>query len=526
MKGRVVLFGVVLAVGAALLISGCGKKSPNEPKAERLWTIMGYFDGNNDLDVSQAGTSFIIGDVHDMEKVGSTDQVSVVVMVSSLKTGGNATYYEIEKHEDELPDKISSTKKKDLGTKDMSDPQTLKDFIKWAVDNYPAKHYMLIIDDHGGGWRGTCVDTQNGAGDFMSMPELRQALNDAPHLDVIVFHACLMSMVEVAYELKDAADYMVASEFTMPVRGVLGADVWLNELSSNPKMTAYDIAEKIAQAVYDKGVGAQRSVHMAVIDLSQARTLGSRVSNLGNTLVTETRGYWSEVLHAWSQTHVTNLDDPSFVDLREFVKKLIQEEHLKDINLIKDAAQQVIDAVNSTVKFTKTNAAGVPRGGLTIHFPSKKADFDSSNYVKLAFKETNWHNFLSLFLRSIQQVVGNTVISGTVTWPNHQLSQNAVAILDDSQTEQIHVYAATQVDPNNGQFAFHLNLQNPIQVYVEAFDDINGDGQIQSGEGYGWWDKDGNGQWDDLITVKPGDQLTNIQIQLQQAGKIRRFANR
>jgi len=83
---------------------------------------------------------------------------------------------------------------------------------------------------------------------------------------------------------------------------------------------------------------------------------------------------------------VTNLDDPTFVDLREFVKRLIQEEHLKNINLVKNAAQDVIDAVNKTVKFTKTNAPGIPRGGLTIFFPSKEAQFDSANYVKLMFQ--------------------------------------------------------------------------------------------------------------------------------------------
>lgn len=143
---------------------------------------MGYFDGNNDLDVSQAGTSYIIEDVQEMEKVGSTDEVTAVTIVSSLKTGGNANYYLVQKHPDELPDKISS---KDLGTKDMSDPQCLKNFIKWAKEEYPADHYALIINDHGGGWRGACVDEQNGAGSLMSMPDIRMALEEGPHFDDI-----------------------------------------------------------------------------------------------------------------------------------------------------------------------------------------------------------------------------------------------------------------------------------------------------------------------------------------------------
>lgn len=516
MRATLRLFLLFALLG--VIVSGCGKKNPTQPKAERLWTVIGYFDGNNDLDISQAGTSYIISHVQEMEKVGSTNQVSIVVMLSSLKTGGNASYYEIEKYPDELPDKISSSKKKDLGTKDMSDPQTLKDFISWAVKNYPAKHYILIINDHGGGWRGTCIDSQNGAGDFMSMPDLRSALTDGPHMDLVVFHACLMSQVEVAYELKDLSDYMVSSEFMMPARSVIGFDKWLAELVADPKMGAYDVAEKIAQAVYDKGVAAQKNVHMAVIDLNKVAALGSKVSNLGNTLVTETRGYWGEVLHAWSQTHVTDLDDPAFVDLREFVKRLIQEEHLKDINLIKNAAQDVIDAVNKTVKFTKTNAPGIPRGGLTIYFPSEEAQFDSSNYVKLSFHETNWPNFLSIFLASIRQAIGNTVISGVVTWPGHALSNNCIAILDTSHTDNIIPAATTPVDPATGQFTFRLALKSPLDLYVEAWDNVNNNSSLDAGDGIGWWDKDENGKWDDMFTLNPGDNISNIRIVLSAHG--------
>lgn len=79
---------------------------------------------------------------------------------------------------DELPDSVSSTILKDLGTKDMSDPTTLTNFIKYGIENYSADHYVLILDDHGGGWRGACYDEQNGAGDLMSMPDIKKALSD------------------------------------------------------------------------------------------------------------------------------------------------------------------------------------------------------------------------------------------------------------------------------------------------------------------------------------------------------------
>ncbi len=148
------------------------------------WTILAYMAGNNNLNISLNGNSYCIADAQEMEKVGSTDKVQIMVMIGSLKTGGICRYYHIEKYENEMPGSLSSTMIENLRTKDMSDKTTLQNFIKAGKAKYPAENYMLIIDDHGGGWRGSCSDEQNGAGDLMSMPDMRQALN--------TFHACLM----------------------------------------------------------------------------------------------------------------------------------------------------------------------------------------------------------------------------------------------------------------------------------------------------------------------------------------------
>ncbi|MDZ7317063.1 MAG: clostripain-related cysteine peptidase [candidate division KSB1 bacterium] len=501
---------LLISAGLIMFFVSCGKKSTEPQAKERLWTIMGYFDGNNNLDVSQAGTSYIIADVQEMEKVGSTDQVTAVVMVSSLKTGGNANYYLVEKKPDELPDKISSKSLKDLGTKDMSDPQTLKDFMNWAKTEYPAKHYALIINDHGGGWRGACEDEQNGGGSLMSMPAIRQALSNTVHFDVIVFHACLMSQVEVAYELQEVGDYMVACEFTMPMLSVLGSDVWMAQLVANPNMESLDLATKIAQAVYDKGNEAQKITHMAVTDLSKIRSLGAKISELGNRLITENRGAWNEVQHAWGQTHYTDYDDPAFVDLREFLKKILQEPTLKEINLIRNSANDVISAINAAVPFTKTNAPGLSRGGLTIHFPFIPDQFDSTNYVKLKFKETNWYNFLSVFIKSI----GYTEVSGFVRWPGRNLSQYCYALLDSSHTDQIILLAQARVNPADGSFTIPLSLQKATEVWVEGWDDVNNNGRIDAGDGFGWWDINGDGRWNEMIRLKPGDRVTNAEVRL------------
>ena len=509
-----ILLAIVLS---AFIFQGCKKEV-----VEREWTIIGYFNGNNDLDNTQAGTSYIIGDVQDMEHAGNSEAVTSVVMLSSLKTGGNANYYKIEPGENQLPDQVHSTMLEDLGSKDMSDPQTLINFIKYAVDNYPAKRYMLILDSHGGGWYGLSPDESNGSGDMMSLPELSTALATGPHFDVVVFHACLMSMVEVAYEIKDLADYMVSSEISMPALSVLGADVWLKELINAPGISSFDISKRIVQCVYDNGSFAQKTTHMAVTDLSKMDLLSSKIANLGNKLTTEVGENWAEVLESWSETHYINEGYPSFTDLREFVKKLQQKPGLSQINLIKQACDDILSAFNDAVPFTKSYLRNTnqPYGGLTIHFPQQEQYFDKENYNSLKFKDVNWHNFLSIFIENTQGgSLGDdeVLISGAVTYPGYNLSQQTYVLIytvEDGNTNLLG-YGQTVA---NGVFEFLLTgITKATDLAFEAFDDTNNNDELDYGEGYAFWDGNGNNVWDDILTVEPKNSYDGINFILTPA---------
>jgi hypothetical protein len=208
----------------------------------------------------------------------------------------------------------------------------------------------------------------------------------------------------------------------MPMQNVLGADLWLAWLKDNSSAAPRDLAQKIAEKVSTAAANKQKTAHYAMIDLSKMNDLGAKIGQLGNVLVTEATEHWDEVVHAWGQTHVTQYDNPGYVDLREFTNKLQAEPTLSTINLINTAASDVRNLLNSdgAVPYTNVNVAqgdpNVPRGGLCIHFPPSLELFDSSNYVTLAFRATNWHAFLSTFLRS----AGGTDPVGRCCYNNNQ----------------------------------------------------------------------------------------------------------
>jgi hypothetical protein len=573
----------VIAVGLVFTAS-CGLF-----KAKAKWTILAYYDGNCNLDTTKNGKSWVIAEAQELEKVGSTDKVQVFAMVGSLKTGGQCKYYHFEKHDNELPDQLSSTVIEDLGTKDMSDKRTLNDFIKAGRAKYPAENYMLMLKDHGGGWKGAMIDDQNGGHHMMTMPEMKEAL-DTFKFDIIAFDACLMSMLEVAYELKDNADYMVASQF-VTFAGTYGGEEWLGKLTADPGMTALQLAKNVANASIATDIARQVNGHQAVTDLSKVAALAVKMGNLGNDLVTYTGQYGAEVLDAFMQTHSTELDDPAFCDIREFCIKLMEEPNLKDINILKEDCDALKTALNDAIPLTTTNATSVPRGGLCIHFPYRTDMFDSSNYVKLQFTATNWYAFLSKFIGSVggsttgnlqvnsnptgaaiwingtntgqvtnvgftnvnpgtysvtltlngyndwtdnnvQVTAGQTTtinatltqggggaatVSGTAVWTGHGLSAYCRAYVDTIGGTIAYPIAVGAVNQGNGSFTVSVNLSAPLMVLVEVWDDLNNNNQYDPGvDGWGFWDRDGDQQWDtdDLVQLNPGGSVTGANVSL------------
>jgi hypothetical protein len=101
--------------------------------------------------------------------------------------------------------------------------KALESFLKFCRESYPARHYMLFILGHG-----QVVGNDNLLFDdhaskkaitLTKLGEVLRTFNaDVEHdsergqVELIALHSCSMSAMEVAYELKGAANYMLASQ--------------------------------------------------------------------------------------------------------------------------------------------------------------------------------------------------------------------------------------------------------------------------------------------------------------------------
>ncbi|NLI79487.1 MAG: hypothetical protein GX442_23955 [Candidatus Riflebacteria bacterium] len=310
-------------------------------KGRKKWTVLVFLNADNDLEASG------LADLNEMEQVGSDGNLNIVVQIDRQKGSGGDTIvdgnwigtrrYEIVK---ERTKKIASRMVMNLGERDMGNKRELAEFLQWGVETYPADHYVAVIWNHGAGWKGISSDDESGNmmtvpdvlwGCRQAIPSLQKVNPNHPKFDIIDFDACLMGMVEVAYELRDVADFLLASEETEPGQGMPYQDT-LRPLKDDPAITPRMLAKAMIGA-YVKSYAAGGSqttkrlggsaVTKAAYDLSRIAPLADLVGRLGASLAANHAVYTRLLVDEFGTfAKVRRYSDESFVDLFDLAKRL------------------------------------------------------------------------------------------------------------------------------------------------------------------------------------------------------------
>lgn len=137
-----------------------------------------------------------------------------------------------------------------IATALLSEGETLRGFIDYAAQKYPAQKYDLILWDHGGGPQyGFGMDEHDPNDGIMSVGAIAKALKASrvDHFDIVNFDACLMSSVEIVASLSEYADYLILSAETSPGYGQ-EYTTWLNALAKDPAMNGFDLGRIVVDA--------------------------------------------------------------------------------------------------------------------------------------------------------------------------------------------------------------------------------------------------------------------------------------
>jgi hypothetical protein len=405
----------------------------------KAWTVLVWMAGDNDLE------QYAKADLAEMKKVASTDAVNVIAQVDTMRDDKTRRYVL------RPGTSIDADVVDDLGATNTGDPRVAIDFFTWGIKRYPARHYLAVLWNHGSGIDETDVyraAAQHGvqvqhrapvrssaaprsrvrailssrhrralfsttiatavgvrgiayddtARDFLDNAELKRVLAQVAtatgrKIDVLGFDACLMNMIEVAYQLKTSASFIVGSEETEPGDG-WPYDTVLAALATSPSMTPRQLGAAVVQryaASY-----AHDDVTLSVLDVSRVDAAARAVDALGASLETAIRKpvEYAAVTKAIQATQHYELDD--FLDLQDLCTQILARTKSA---AVKKAAQATIASLQDApglVAAEKHKGRTVTRShGITIYFP--RGDVTVA-YDKLDFaRATRWGRFIRAY---------------------------------------------------------------------------------------------------------------------------------
>lgn len=342
------------------------KEQGNIPMGEAdTWTIFVYMSGSNIESSRNSGSD----DIGEMCKAAG-ENVRFVV-----QTGGSASWRYNGISADKLERHVISDgeyqKVAQLPQASMGEAATLRNFIEWGVENYPAAKMGLVLWGHGRGLGGVCGDDLFGE-DYLSLAEINSVLSEASAVmtdkfEFIGFDACYMATLEVADICASYARYLIASEELEPVNG------WdytaLGELFANEPNADWDkISETFCESFLTESEKTEHAsrVTLSVIDLSKIDGLLDELNDYSRDLcgrltsradLRELKQTLEAGEHFGSDTIFDGYS--SCLDLHDFIGA---GKEIADVSGIEKALDSAV--------IRKSNGGGHPTAsGLTVFFP-------------------------------------------------------------------------------------------------------------------------------------------------------------
>jgi hypothetical protein len=441
-------------IAACVLMFASGGLS-NGVAAPAEWTIMVFLNAKNNLEADG------LVNFREMAATGSSSDVNVLVEMGRPKTHvttdaegwDGVLRFRITKGQQPVPEQALVDLRGNPALSDMGSPAALQDFVEWSIAKFPAKRYMLVIWNHGQGWRfqmaedeGVRMASARAQNDRASVQLLAEAAVTTPQvggyraasfdddthhflynsdiqhitefasskigrkLDLIGFDACLMSMIETAYAFRRSALLLVSSEELEPGAGWDYVPI-IRSLVSQPKVGGLALAKAVV-AAYKGRYGDYHNTTMSITDLGKVDAIAASVSHLGDALAALTVNQRSLIQSVRSKSASFGADGGirTSIDLPTLTSNLSR--NVADLNTA-HAARDLQNAVKQAILLQYASSVAAQKTGATgmaIYFPSTMSDFNADPYHMGYLKDntdhpldfvrnTHWPDFLTSYLR-------------------------------------------------------------------------------------------------------------------------------
>jgi hypothetical protein len=308
-----ILLSAVVGVILSLITLACSPaENPPRNTYKKPFTLLVYMVADNNLD------SFAVDDINEMEEFGLTDNMDVVVYLDRVIGSVPESPVVLLISNDNTADVISPVVRS-YEEQDSCASDSLRGFIEWAKSEYPSERYGIVLWSHGTGWlpddyvplnfaskkaksyvnkpepseeipSNLCPassgyvplsfgrDVSTGKSE-MNIDSLSTALQNQ-NLDFVIFDACYMGDVEVAYQLRDVANYLLFSQIEILNTGFPYNDILpvINNQDDTQAMLE-DVAVAFYNSYANSSYAYQQSASISLIDLGQMSELANSFSN-------------------------------------------------------------------------------------------------------------------------------------------------------------------------------------------------------------------------------------------------------
>jgi hypothetical protein len=359
---------------------------------------------------------------------------------------------------------------------------SLREFLRFCADKYPARHYMLFMLGHGVvvGNDIFMLD-QHASEQSLTLTEMGEILAEFKHtielegskFDLVSFHSCSVSSLEVAFELQGTANYMLASQGpafvgSWPYRQILVRIFKSLEDRSGTPVNMRDLMFDIYHDCMLNSADyllAGYSFQLTLCDLERVRSTQAAIEKLAaalkdgvaNDLTTadfillshwKSQSFFNEMytdLYDFCFCLSNKINDlrkaggrptPALIKIEaatiEVMKKLVKENPKNPKH--PDLQQLIVASDNLGPAFQYSR-------GLSVYFPWSEPPKDSpilSQYRQYRFStdfENSWLDFLHAYFESTQRPVSSDEPDPMRFLPG--LPTNGTAPIDQSLEEDI-----------------------------------------------------------------------------------------
>jgi len=416
---------------------------------KKNWTFMMYEDGDF------YDTSYIILPGLDFARLShahSGKNLNVITLQDTFYAPGKLWY--VNEHG-------GRRLLKNLGEVNMGNYKTLRDFVIYCKENFPAEHYILDIYDHGGGWTGACQDETNNG--WLTMKDIRKALTEAGEVDIISFIVpCLMSTVESVYELRDCAEVYIGKEpnghsslqVVGPLCDLLNDEFYLSNIDIGKRIIDF-FKEKVDVFPWSIFTGKA----LSAMRTDEVTSLVKAINNLSIILTNNIDKYIDDIRLVGAKTEsfptrrsgasdnykARSIPELRHIDIYDFAKNYLEINSTNDT--LRNCLQEVMEDVNRTVIAENHTNDHPDAHGLSIYFPDvlliNVSGDAADDYVNSGLDfttNTSWDEFLIKYhsfyatvdddgdadYKSIQKAIDNSSNGSAVYVKNGVYHENIV----------------------------------------------------------------------------------------------------